>query len=99
MQSGSATNTLILFSYDEIGQLIGETEFSESGGTTTLVEQRDIVWLGNEPLVLHVTTFDSAGAASTRTRAYIHTDQLYTPRVITDAKMSLRIPVAAQCRR
>ncbi|MUI12638.1 hypothetical protein GJV26_09160 [Massilia dura] len=70
-----------VFVYDEEGPLIGE--YSKSTGRM----QREIVYLGNEPVALLTQTVTGTAPSQVFTPNvfYIYNDHLGTPRVITQA--------------
>jgi len=79
-KSGGAVSTAVYFMYDEAGHLLGE--YNVSGSTVTPVQET--VWLGDIPIAtLRVVT-------GVTTVFYVHTDQLNTPRKVTNTADQLR---------
>jgi RHS repeat-associated protein len=79
-KSGGAITTAVYFAYDEAGHLVGE--YNISGSTITAVQET--VWLGDTPVA---TLRSGTGAAGV---FYVHTDQLNTPRKVTNTSNQLR---------
>ena len=63
--------------YNEQGQLIAEgDQYGEI--------EKEIFYLGSQPVAVRTVKYDPATAQNVGTLSYIHTDHLGTPRVITD---------------
>jgi RHS repeat-associated protein len=75
-KSGGAVPTAVYFAYDEAGHLVGE--YNISGSTVTTVQET--VWLGDIP----IATLRGTSVF------YVHTDQLNTPRKVTNTSNVLR---------
>ena len=79
-KAGGAISTAVYFLYDEAGHLLGE--YNISGGTLTTVQET--VWLGDIPVATLRAGSGSAGVF------YVYTDQLNSPRKVTDTSDQLR---------
>jgi len=79
-KAGGAISTAVYFLYDEAGHLLGE--YNISGGTLTTVQET--VWLGDIPVATLRSGSGSAGVF------YVYTDQLNTPRKVTNTSDQLR---------
>jgi RHS repeat-associated protein len=78
-KSGGAIATAVYFAYDEAGHLVGEYNITGTGGNT-LTAVQETVWLGGTP----IATLRGTSVY------YVHTDQLNTPRKVTNTSNQLR---------
>lgn len=70
----------IVYHYGLGGELIGETIYSDVGAK---IDERDYLWLDALPLAQSERTF-AGGVVTSSQFAYIHADQLNTPRLATN---------------
>jgi len=76
-----------VYHYDQNGQLLGETLFNRNN---KIVRTREYVWLNSQP-VAHIDTRYKASDGTIRRQNtyYIHSDQLNTPRRMTDQAQTI----------
>ena len=77
----TASSSIMLFAYDEVGHLVGEYD-----GMGALIQET--VWLGDIPVA---TIRPKIGGEVDL--FYVHTDHLNTPRLITDTALASRTRV------
>jgi RHS repeat-associated protein len=82
IRKGGGTPGTVYYGYDEAGHLLGE--YTWSGSMLALVLVQETIWLGDIP----VATIRPNGAGVNV--FYVHTDQLNTPRKITNTANQLR---------
>jgi RHS repeat-associated protein len=80
IEATGAQRTFV-YHYGLGGELLGETIYSSAGAK---IGERDYLWLDSLPLAQSERTF-SGGSVTSSNFAYIHADQLNTPRLATNA--------------
>lgn len=80
IEAAGAQRTFV-YHYGQGGELLGETVYSSAGAK---IGERDYLWLDTLPLAQSERTF-SGGSVTNSDFAYVHADQLNTPRLATNA--------------
>ena len=74
------------YHYDQQGRLLGITRYNKAG---KLKANKDILWLDDRPLAQVTTRYQRNGKVKARQLVYLHTDQINTPRIATDADQAV----------